>query len=326
MNEKKELIRKIARGEEGDRVPVSLWRHFYDLETTPEGLAKAMIDFQRKFDWDFMKVNPRACYHAETFGAKYGMSADPRKSHERIGSPIQSPKDWLKMRPRLPDQGILAEQIQALRLIKNELGDDIFIVQTVFHPFSIASDLLETQKDLEPHYQDHWGKLKNGLEVITETFRNYVRAMLKERIIDGIFFAVKDWGTSDFMSNDVYNEVAKPFDLAVLEEAAPAEFNILHVCKSNNRLFSFLDYPVHGFNWDSADPTNPGIKEVAAKTSKLVIGGMAHRGKILSDSQGDVSQEKDNALKEAEGVRFILGAGCTISSETPEENLEVLRN
>lgn len=327
MQDKKELIGKIARGEKTDRVPVSVWRHFYDLETTPEGLARAMIDFQKKFDWDFIKVNPRACYHVETFGAKYKMSTDPEKNQERIGSPVQSPADWLKMRPASLTEGALAEQLQSLRLIKNEFGDSIFIAQTVFHPLSIASDLLGEgdPKDLIPHYQDHWPKLKNGLEVITETFRNYVRAMLKERLIDGIFFAIRDWGTSDIMNDADYKEIAQSFDLAVLEEAAEANFNILHVCKSNNRLFSFLDYPVKGINWDASDETNPGIKEAAAKTDKMLIGGMAHRGSLLDGSKEDVQKETKKVLQESEGVKFVLGAGCTISVKTPDENLSVLR-
>ncbi len=326
MNDKKELIMRIARGEKVDRIPVSIWRHFYDLETSPEGLAKAMIDFQKKYDWDFMKVNPRACYHAETFGAKYRMSIDPKKNHVRIGSPVASPNDWLKLKPASLKEGALAEQAQALRLIKKEFGESLFILQTVFHPFSIASDLLETPKDLIPHYQDHWSKLKNGLEVITETFRNYTRTLIREGTIDGLFFAIKDWGTSDLINDEDYCQTAKSFDLALLEEADPGKLNILHVCKSNNRLFSFLDYPVHGFNWDATDSTNPGLKEVAAKTDKLIIGGVAHRGNLLSGSKKEVEREVEGALIESAGSRFILAAGCTVSSETPDENLFQLRN
>jgi len=322
--EKKELIMRIVRGGEAARVPRSVWRHFYDREVTAEGLAGAMIDFQRAYGWDFMKVNPRACYHVEAFGARYQMSADPLKNHERIGSPVQTPNDWLKLKSATVTEGALAEQLKALRLIREELGDSLFIIQTVFHPFSIASDLLGAPQDLIPHYQDHWGKLKTGLEVITETLRNYVRSMLKEGVADGIFFAIKDWGTTDLMSEDVYRETARPFDLAVLEEAAPGPFNILHVCRSNNRLFSFLDYPVQGFNWDSADKSNPGIQAVAARTDKLLIGGMAHRGNLLSGSPEDVRLEKEEVLKDAHGLRFLLGAGCTVSVETPPENLEAL--
>jgi uroporphyrinogen decarboxylase len=253
------------------------------------------------------------------------MSTDPLKNQERIGSPIQGPSDWLKVNTASLSHGALAEQLTALRLLRKEFGDSLCIIQTVFHPFSIASDLLDNPKDLIRHYQDHWTKLKNGMEAITETFRKYVKTMLKERLVEGIFFAIKDWGTTDMINNEEYGEAARPFDLAVLEEAQAGEFNVLHVCKSNNRLLSFLDYPVHGFNWDSADTTNPGLKEAAAKTEKFLIGGMAHRGSLLSGSPEAVEQEKERVLTEAAGLRFILGAGCTVSVETPEKNLKALK-
>lgn len=325
MEEKKELLRKVIRGEKTARRPISLWRHFYDQEATAEGLAGAMTAFQKKFQWDFMKVNPRACYHAETFGVKYQMSTDPSTNHERIGSPFVSPRDWRQLRNVPPQDGALGEQLQALRLIRREWGHRLDILQTVFHPFSIASDLLGSPPDLIPHYQDHWKELKNGLEAITETFRGYVRAMFREGLVDGIFFAIKDWGTADLMGDDIYREVARPYDLAVLEECASGTFNILHVCKSNNRLFSFLDYPVHGLNWDASDKTNPGLKEVASRTSKVIIGGVAHRGNLLSGSREDVKKEAIDVLKETHETRFVLGAGCTVSVETPEENIRALR-
>ena len=55
-----ERVTAALRSEEVDRPAVSMWRHFYGQETTAEGLAQAMLAFQRRYDWDFMKVNPRA--------------------------------------------------------------------------------------------------------------------------------------------------------------------------------------------------------------------------------------------------------------------------
>ena len=73
MNSKGEMTHRVRvtaalRGEDVDRPPVSMWRHFYEAETSAEGLAEAMLGFQRSYDWDFMKVNPRASYHAERWG------------------------------------------------------------------------------------------------------------------------------------------------------------------------------------------------------------------------------------------------------------------
>lgn len=64
-----ERLRAALKGQDVDRVPVSMWRHFFAKETSAESLAEAMIGFQSRFDWDFMKVNPRASYHVEDWGA-----------------------------------------------------------------------------------------------------------------------------------------------------------------------------------------------------------------------------------------------------------------
>ena len=54
----RERVMAALRDEEVDRPPVSMWRHFFDDEVTAEGMAQAMLAFQQRFDWDFMKVNP----------------------------------------------------------------------------------------------------------------------------------------------------------------------------------------------------------------------------------------------------------------------------
>jgi uroporphyrinogen decarboxylase len=71
-----ERIRAAIKGQDVDRVPISMWRHFFTMETSSEPLAEAMLDFQSRFDWDFMKVNPRASYHVEDWGVKVKYSGD----------------------------------------------------------------------------------------------------------------------------------------------------------------------------------------------------------------------------------------------------------
>ncbi len=76
----KERIERILSGREIDRPAVSAWRHFYNRESSKRELVDAMIEFQRKFDWDFMKINPRASYHIEDWGAVMQFSKDPSSS------------------------------------------------------------------------------------------------------------------------------------------------------------------------------------------------------------------------------------------------------
>ena len=101
-----------------DRPPVSLWRHFYECERTAEDLAGAMLAFHKKYDWDWMKINPRASYHVEGWGVQTDYGAGGPQDKPRIVSyPIQSASDWGKLRPLSLTEGVLDEQIEVVERI-----------------------------------------------------------------------------------------------------------------------------------------------------------------------------------------------------------------
>src|SRR5215210_608340 len=130
-----------------DRPPVSLWRHFFECERTAEDLAGAMLAFHKKYDWDWMKVNPRASYHVEGWGVttSYG-AGGPLDKPQVTHYPIRSVADWGKLRPLSTTEGALDEQIEALERIGESLGGETYYIETIFSPLSIAADLVENPK------------------------------------------------------------------------------------------------------------------------------------------------------------------------------------
>ena len=66
---KKERVDAALRGDKVDRVPVSMWGHDFEREWSPQALAEAMIENYARYDWDFMKVNPRATTFVEDWKA-----------------------------------------------------------------------------------------------------------------------------------------------------------------------------------------------------------------------------------------------------------------
>ena len=73
LTKRERLSRSIA-GRPVDRLPVALWRHFFVEETSRAGLVEAMVRWQETYDWDFLKINPRACYHVQDWGNQYEFS------------------------------------------------------------------------------------------------------------------------------------------------------------------------------------------------------------------------------------------------------------
>src|SRR5215510_10863928 len=168
---RRERIRATLNGDPTDRPPVSLWRHFYDRESSAEALAAAMLEFQRKYDWDFMKVNPRASYHVEDWGVKTERPGKgPLDKPKVVQSPVREPADWDRIRPIDPTRGALGEMLDAEERIAAEIQGETDWVMTVFNPISIASDLVNDDTRFVEHLRRHGERIHGALRAITETF------------------------------------------------------------------------------------------------------------------------------------------------------------
>src|SRR5262249_38784226 len=117
-----------------DRLPWSLWRHFYDRETSAQDLARAMLDWQTRNDFDLLKVNPRAQYHAATGGGRSRYSGRPDVKPVAESLVVQSLADWQRIDRRPPTAPPLEEQLRALSAIGRDLRGTVPFVETVFCP------------------------------------------------------------------------------------------------------------------------------------------------------------------------------------------------
>jgi uroporphyrinogen decarboxylase len=322
---KLQRVDAAIRNQPVDRPPVSLWRHFYECERTAEDLAGAMLAFHKKYDWDWMKVNPRASYHVEGWGVKvdYGQGG-PNDKPQVVDFPIKNPADWGKLQPLSITEGVLDEQIEALERIGEALGGDTYFLETIFSPLSIAADMVENHQVMLNMMKNDPAPLKAALEVITETFVTFAREVLKTGA-DGIFYATTHWGSRDLLHDEQWEEWCKPYDLRVLAAVQEAPFNVLHVCKENNMLFKMADYPVDAINWAVGSPGNPTLRDVQLNTNKTVIGGL--RNETLRDANpAHIIYEARLAREQTGGRRWMLGPACSIPVDCPEENIRAARH
>ena len=319
----RERLHATLRSESVDRPAWSLWRHFYDTEATPEGLAESMLGFQNTYQFDFMKVNPRACYHIQDWGVQIRYSGNALQGPKIVDVPVKSPADWRKIQPLKSDSGVLGEHLRALRLIRDGLHGQIPFIMTVFNPLSLAGDLMESDQALRRHLQEAPELVHQGLAAITETFVDYTKAVL-ELGVSGIFFATTSVASRDFMTPEEYRVFGRPYDLQVLAAAQAAEFNLLHVCGDHNMLLDLADYPVHAVNWAATSPTNPSIGEAAAKLKPALVGGIS-REALTASSPEEAIREAKQARAQTGGKHWALGPSCSIPVDSHPETIQALR-
>ena len=321
MNHRERVLASLA-GKDVDRPPASMWRHFYAEETAPATLAEAMLGFQSEYDWDFMKVNPRASYHAEDWGLTMRTGGDG--SPEPVSWPVSEPADWTRIEVLDPRAGVLGEQLEALRLIAEGLEGQVPFLMTVFTPLSIAARLVQSEESFMRHLREHPAEVRHALEVVTETFIRYTNACL-EVGASGLFYATTSWATTDSMTLDEYNRFARPYDLRVLETASCAEFNLLHVCRDNNMLAELGDYPVHAFNWDAHGEGNLSLEEGRRELApKVVVGGLPHKDGLVDATSEDLAREVARTTGAMGSGGWMLGTGCTFPPHTPAANVRAI--
>ena len=319
-----ERVLATLKGQETDRTPISMWRHFFDKETQPETLAEAMLGFQERFDWDYMKFNPRASYHVEGWGVKvaYHEAEHPRVTE----TPIKVPDDWLKLKVLPIDTGVLKEHLDSLTLTAKGLKGQVPFLMTVFTPVAIAGRMTSTEDIFMQHLREHTKQIQYALDVITETFVRFSKASL-ERGAWGLFYATTAFATSDRIKADEYNKLAKPYDLKLLKALPPARFHVLHVCRDNNLLPLFTDYPVKAINWDALGHGNlPLSGGRGLLPGKVVIGGIPHEKKLVESKPEQLAGEVTRLRASMGKKGWMLGTGCTFPPETPEENIRAIRN
>ncbi|MEX2236836.1 MAG: uroporphyrinogen decarboxylase family protein [Dehalococcoidia bacterium] len=318
---KRERVRAVLMGEEIDRTPVAFWGHDYVREWTAEGTAAAMLEMTEKWDLDILKVNPRATYYMEAWGSQADPSTDPTKGGELTSFGVEVAEDLLYVDIADPGAGAFAEQLDALQAIRDGLNGNVPFVQTVFSPLTVLGRMTEGgPKRVREFIAEDSAAVHQALDSVAETLAAYARTCVDVGA-DGIFYATVDWGTKNMISEEQYLEYGRPYDLRVLSAVRGAPLNMLHVCRSNNLLTTLLDYPVEVFNWDARAEGNPTLAEVAATSDRGIMGGIGQVKPLADGSPDEVAEEARDALRQTEGRRFILSAGCSISPQTPPENV-----
>ncbi len=317
----RERIHAALRGEPTDRVPVALWRHFPNDDLRAETLAARVVDFQNKFDFDFVKVTPASGFPAEMYGATFRDGQNREGTRTYITRPVYAIGDWEKIAPLDSTNPVFVRELAALKLIRSKLGADVPILQTIFSPLNTAHNLAGERLFADLRAQP--AALHRALAALTETTTRFALESLRAGA-DSIFFATQ-MATPKFFEEAEFREFGEKYDLGVLNAVRDAkhDFILLHIHGVDIYFDQLCKYPVDAINWHDRR-TAPSLKDARAKFKGVLVGGINEWGILAAKFSADVKAEAQDAIQQTEGRGFILAAGCVISVDTPEENIRAV--
>lgn len=296
------LLATVAR-KKTDRTPIALWHHWPGDDLDAEALAQVSLEYQKKWDFDWMKITPSHRYAVEDYGRTGRYDGNPEGDVAKGPSPIASIEEWEALKPLDVTTGALGRQLRCLRLIGQQAGDTPFI-QTIFNPYSIARFLVDNR--CYSWMRKYPTAFKKGLQSITETWVAFVGEVNKLGAA-GIYLSVSDASYS-LMSWDEYKEFAVPGDMAILS-ANKGWLTVLHHHGDDLMFEHIAKYPVQVLSWYDRR-TWPTLAEGKEIFPGAVQGGINQWDTLLPGSPAEVEAEIREAIAQTRGTGYIVGCGC----------------
>ncbi len=317
---KRERMKAALTGKPVDRPPVAFWRHWPIDDQDADALARATFDYQRKYDWDFMKVTPSHTYCVEDYGDKSVYRGKPIGDRDHVDRVIKCIEDWDRIQPLDVNKGAYARQLRCLRKVLQGRDADTPVIQTIFNPIGMARYLADEVYVV--HLRRDPTRVERALVALTETCASFARAVIAEGA-DGIFLSTAS-ASYDVMSEDEYRRFGRSGDLAVLEAASGGWLNILHLHGQHPMFRAVADYPVQVMNWHDRTAW-PTLTEAMTIFPGAVAGGVEQFTLLHYGTPDEMRAQVKDALRQTRGLRHIVAAGCTYPVTVPEGNLLAVR-
>ena len=323
---------------------VAAWQHLIGHEYGAKEFAAAYTDFVKHWDWEWVKINPRAVYYAEAWGSRYDKDdyagfVLPRK----LKSAIETPADLAKVTRLNPrENAYFAEALEAAGLIRNAL-EDRAALQTVFSPLSVLLQIADLPLYPGDDYAtptltrdelvfDHAEEAKAALDAIAHTLADYATALVTSKEnggvgLDGVFYAVTGMVSEDYFDQKQYAEFGEPYDRIVLDAikaANPDAVVLLHTCRAESHPDRFAaDYAgdIAVLQWDQYLQGNP---QIDAPFDVVPVGGPSYQDFALDGDADTVRADINEVKRLRSGKPFLLAPSCTVPTPASEASLAAL--
>jgi len=269
------------------------------------GFESAVVPFDMGVEAEALgsKVN----YYAHATDILYPtISQHPAEKVEDLN--LQIPSD-------LANAGRIPLVTEAIRILKEEVGNQVAIGSWVLGPYTLAGQLLDLSQLAKAAFKkkDLVGKLLDQLAgVLIQIIDIYRRA-------GADYITVREMGAGpDILSPRMFESLIRPPLRRIFDEIESPK--VLHICGDTNAIIDQM--VLCGADALSVEKKN-NVTETRKKLGPdvLIFGELDAYGVLSQGKPGDV----DRAVKEAveRGVNAIW-PGCDIWPMVPKENMEAL--
>jgi uroporphyrinogen decarboxylase len=316
----RQRIQAAIAGEPVRPTPVAFWHHFPADDGEADSFAAATEAFYRRYDVDLVKLMPTGMYSVIDYGVAVRPSGDEIGTTLYASGPVASPGDWARLPDVSPTAGVLGREVAAVQRVRQLVGPDVPVIQTIFSPLTMAAKIA--------------GGDLAGAVLADESVAHAVLSRLAQDVIafgraclaagaDGFFFATQ-LANAQAIDRAAYDRLGVPYDLQILDALRPgAWLQVLHL-HGVDPFFELADrYPVDVVNWEDRE-TKPSLADALAQTGRCLLGGLDRGEPMVRSDPARVAAQVRDAVAQTGGRRLIVGGGCVLPVTAAPENLAAI--
>lgn len=312
MNHWDRLAATIA-GEPVDRIPVSLWHHFPEIDLDPAKLAEASIRWQRTYDFDLMKFMPAGTYSVEDWGAQSAYLTSPIGTRTIVKHGVTEAEQWPQLARLSPKAGRLGSELKALSLVAEAMKGEVPILQTVFSPLSTALKLAGDR--IFADLRRHPDLFEAGLAIIAETTLDFARACLRAGA-HGLFFSTQ-CANFRMLTAAEHARFGTRYDRIILDGlVGESKFTMLHMHGCDVMFDQMLEYPVNMVNWHDRS-SELDLADVSRRFGGLLAGGLDEETTLPNGPIDAIRNQVKDAITQTGGRHLMIAPGCVVPIATP---------
>jgi [methyl-Co(III) methanol-specific corrinoid protein]:coenzyme M methyltransferase len=279
-----------------------------------EDMAKLAMAAYTVLGFDAVRVPFCQTFEAEALGSKVKTGGK-----ENIPGIDHPPLYKLADTPVFPDdflqRGRIPQLIEAVRILKREVGDKVAIIAGIIGPFTIAGAMLDAVPILKASFKEP-DKLHPFLEVGEKAGTTLGKALIEA---GADIICVEDMQASpDLIAPHTYRDLEVHYQKKQVDALdVPV---ILHICGNVDRIVEFMAQT--GVEALSLEPKSDSeLARRKAGPTTIIIGGVDAATVLFMKSPEEV---KEASREQVELGLDILAPGCAIAPGTPTANLRAM--
>jgi len=330
MNSRQRVLAMFA-GDRVDRLPLMpitmqlaadrLGRTYYDYATDYRVLVAGQMKIAEDFDFDHVGCISDPTREAADCGAAIRFNENtPPDVDERDALLADKTKLALLKEPDPLGGGRMHDRVKAAALFKEKIGSEKIIEGWIEGPCAEGADLRGINTIMMDFFEDP-AFIHELFEFVIEMELKFAKAQI-EAGID--LMGVGDAAAS-LVGPKIYEEFIWPYEKRLVDGLHEMGTAVrLHICGDTRAILDGMGrLGCEMVDLDFPCPVGMGREKMGPDQ---VLCGNINPVSVLQDgSVQDVHEALEQCHRQA-GDRFIVGAGCEVTRDTPVENIRVLRD